>query len=59
MQTNTNKKLPPPLLQSGGKDESNIVFMRKSSRTSQNGAKNVKVFIFQYQRVYGPILERN
>jgi hypothetical protein len=26
----------------GGKDEPNMVFMRKSQRTSQHGTKNVK-----------------
>ena len=46
------QEMPPLLLQSGGKDESNIVFMRKSSRTLPNGTKNVKVFILQYERIY-------
>ena len=38
---NTNKSWALPQT-TGGKDDSNIVFMRKSLRTSQHGTQNVK-----------------
>ena len=44
MQQNTNKvnKTLALLQTTGGKDEPNIVFMRKSQQTSQHGTQNIK-----------------
>lgn len=55
----TIEKLTMKNGKSGGRYESCIVCMRKSSRTSQNWTENVNMFILQYERAYGPILEIN
>ena len=36
-----SRRPPPPLQTTGGKDEPNIVFMRKSKWTSLQGTKNI------------------
>ena len=52
--TNTNNvnKTWAILQETGGKDEPNIVFMRKSKRTSQHGTQNVKTQNMTTQKNY-------
>jgi hypothetical protein len=59
MQTHTNNvnKTRDILQTTGGKDEPNIVLMRKSSRTSQHGTPNVKTHNMTHSQIH--INEKN